>query len=429
MDKKGPYKNIGHGGIRNPHKYRKGACIGKYPPKTVHPMFPSHPQLKSSKRGAVDRRIIDHRPFALVQIISKMRSAHSEEADLDNSTEISWQGGFSMRKISFIIILTSFFLLSCLSISDAYEKEIRAISSALAENIATSGKKSIAVVDFTDLQGNVTELGRFLSEEFSVALSESGKSFEVVDRSQLNSILKEQKFSLSGLVDRKTVQKIGTIAGVQCLVTGTITPFGDSIRLAVKVLDTSTARVIGGSRGDIAKTKAIEELLLRGINMPSAASSPPPVTSFVSANTGPKSKMLGNIIVTVKKIAASQKQVDVVLDILNKSNGESKLAINQDSMPTMVDDKGNRFAYSGGLAENNPRKSEDNAKEIMERAGTTLFPQTNNDVTLKFIPYPSGQIALRDLGSKFDISINFMLYDRKTQAMSIHQTSFTDIPK
>jgi TolB-like protein len=166
-----------------------------------------------------------------------------------------------MRKTTYILFFSAFLLLLSFSISDAYEKEIKALSASLAENIVTSGKKSVAVVDFADLQGNVTELGRFLSEEFSVALSESGKRFEVVDRAHLNSILKEQKLSLSGLVDPKTVQKIGALAGVECLVTGTLTPFGDSIRIAVKALDTSTARVIGGSRGDIARTKAIEELL------------------------------------------------------------------------------------------------------------------------------------------------------------------------
>jgi len=40
------------------------------------------------------------------------------------------------------------------------------------------------------------------------------------------------------------------------------------------VLDTSTARVIGGSSGDIAKTKAIEELLGKGIDTEKPAVSP-----------------------------------------------------------------------------------------------------------------------------------------------------------
>lgn len=79
-----------------------------------------------------------------------------------------------------------------------YEKEINTLSESMAEKIAASGQKTIAVVDFTDLQGNVTELGRFLAEEFSAALVNTGKGFEVIDRVHLKSILKEHKLSPTG---------------------------------------------------------------------------------------------------------------------------------------------------------------------------------------------------------------------------------------
>ena len=52
-------------------------------------------------------------------------------------------------------------------LSFAYEREIENISSLMLNSIAKSGKKAMAVVDFTDLQGNVNELGRFLAEELS----------------------------------------------------------------------------------------------------------------------------------------------------------------------------------------------------------------------------------------------------------------------
>ncbi len=170
-----------------------------------------------------------------------------------------------MRKL--FLVIMAIFLLFVLDSSflSAYEKEVRSISSALAENIAKAGKKMIAVVDFTDLQGNVTELGRFLAEEFSIAFAGSDKGFEVVDRTHLKSILAEHKLSASGILDPQTAKKLGQIAGVDALITGAITPFGDSIRISVKVLDTSTARIIGASSGDIAKTKAIEELLAREV--------------------------------------------------------------------------------------------------------------------------------------------------------------------
>ncbi len=74
-----------------------------------------------------------------------------------------------------------------------YEKEIDSLSSAMAAKIAGKGKKTVAVADFTDLQGNVTELGRFIAEELSGLLAEKEKGFEVVNRSNLNQFLQEHK--------------------------------------------------------------------------------------------------------------------------------------------------------------------------------------------------------------------------------------------
>ena len=180
-----------------------------------------------------------------------------------------------MYRISFsILVLITFFLLSP-NIGITYEKEVQSLSLTIAEKVATADKKRIAVVDFTDLKGNVTELGRFLAEEFSVSLAGLGKEFEVVDRTRLNSIITEHKLSTTGIIDPQTARKLGKIAGVEALVTGTITPFGDSVRLAIKVLDTNTARVITGITGNIAKTKAIEELLARGIIPPLPPGQPP----------------------------------------------------------------------------------------------------------------------------------------------------------
>jgi TolB-like protein len=304
-----------------------------------------------------------------------------------------------MNKVLIILFITLVFLLPESKNAIAYEKEIKAISSALAENIATSGKKSIAVVDFTDLQGNVTELGRFLSEEFSVALSESGKKFEVVDRSQLNSILKEQQFTLSGLVDPKTVQKIGAIAGVQCLVTGTLTPFGDSIRLSVKVLDTATARVIGGSRGDIAKTKAIEELLARGIGTGQADSSPTSVSNYVPSASSQKSKKIGDLVIAIKRLEVLKGSIKLTLDIFNQSDKDLGIAMGWNMSPTLTDEKGNVY--------------------ISGRVGSTLISKSNNDCVLTF-PYRDG---IKNVGSNFSFNSNFIIgYGGNT-----YEVSFMDI--
>jgi TolB-like protein len=326
-----------------------------------------------------------------------------------------------MRRSIFNVFLILVFLLSSFSISDAYEKEIKALSSALAESIVTSGKRSIAVVDFTDLQGNVTELGRFLAEEFSASLSESGKGFEVVDRTHLKSLLKEHQLSLTGLIDPKTARKLGEIAGVQGLITGTLTPFGDSIRLAVKVLDTSTAKVIGASRGDIAKTKAIEELLARGIESPQLLSSQPTTPTYTPPVGSTQSRKVGNITVTVKRIMVARGQVMLDLDFYNHADNELTMGINQRTRPDLTDEKGNTFRY-----ENQGSKNWVTDVFIITDNFLTLNPKSHNDVRLKFLPQDQN-LTIKNMGSNFSISFIFLVYNRNEKSSSTHNVSFADI--
>lgn len=164
----------------------------------------------------------------------------------------------AIQRLFFAIII---FLLLLPIPSWGYEKEIDILSNAMADKIAKAGKKTVAVVDFTDLDGNVTQLGRFIAEELSGALAEKGQGFEVVNRSNLKLILKEHKLFEKGVIDGKAAMQLGEIAGVQALVTGTITPFTENVRLSVSVLDINTAKVIENKRENIPRTTDINELL------------------------------------------------------------------------------------------------------------------------------------------------------------------------
>ncbi len=151
-----------------------------------------------------------------------------------------------------------------------YEKEIDALSAAMAEKIAGKGKKMVAVADFTDLQGNVTELGRFIAEELSGSLAGKEKGFEVVNRSNLKQLLQEHKLFATGAIDQKAAMKLGEISGLQALVTGTITPFTESVRVSTSVLDINTAKVIDNEKANIARTKDINELLEKPVTVAAA---------------------------------------------------------------------------------------------------------------------------------------------------------------
>lgn len=199
-----------------------------------------------------------------------------ENGSIKNMGHFKDQGGrmkgIFLKSLLLTVCLSMFFI-SYTYASIDFDKEIDQLSGKIAEKIAAAGKKKIAVVDFTDLDGSVTELGRFLAEEFSTALAGTGKGFTVVDRIHLKSLLKEHKLSSTGLIDQNTIRQLGKIAGVDALITGSLTPLGESVRINVKVLDIETAAVIEANRGNIAMTDAIKSLMGKGISLPSMPAS------------------------------------------------------------------------------------------------------------------------------------------------------------
>ena len=247
-----------------------------------------------------------------------------------------------MRKFCFTLFLIVIFLVLSHYPLMAYEKEIEDLSLIMAENIVKAGIKTIAVVDFTDLHGNVTELGRFMAEEFSVALASAGKGFEVVDRTHLKSIAQEHKLSASGLIDPKTARELGRIIGVEALLTGVITPFQDSMRLSIKVLETNTAKIIDASTGNIAKTKVIEELMTKGIEASLAKSPSISPTKTETIQTVETEKFLFDL----KESKLSGKIVTCSFTVTNKSQAELVNISGYAGNARLYDDLGNEYEGS-----------------------------------------------------------------------------------
>jgi TolB-like protein len=147
-----------------------------------------------------------------------------------------------------------------------YEAQIKSISQELSKKIGETGKKRLAVADFTDADGSVTKLGQFLSEEFNSTLPEVGQGFEVIERNRINVLLRENKISSIGLTDPSNALKLGKLAGIESLIYGTITPFGESVRVNIKILDLQRGVILRSVTGNITRTADINRLLSETIS-------------------------------------------------------------------------------------------------------------------------------------------------------------------
>jgi curli biogenesis system outer membrane secretion channel CsgG len=92
---------------------------------------------------------------------------------------------------------------------------------------AQGAKPRVAIMNF---ENNSTwrwwgdNLGAAAADELTTQLVQSGQ-FTVIERAQIESILREQDFGASGRVNTATASKIGQLLGVQLILTGSITQF------------------------------------------------------------------------------------------------------------------------------------------------------------------------------------------------------------
>ena len=164
-----------------------------------------------------------------------------------------------------IIIRSSLFaiwaIFTAWPVQAQYEAQMKELTRELSKKIAETSKKRIAVADFTDSDGTVTKLGQFISEEFNTYLPEAGQGFEVIDRTRINTLIKENQLLRKGLTDPTAAAQLGKLANIEALIYGTITPFGENVRVNIKILDLQRGTILRSLTGSITRTADINRLL------------------------------------------------------------------------------------------------------------------------------------------------------------------------
>lgn len=135
------------------------------------------------------------------------------------------------------------------------------LTQQITQKMGEKSKKKIAVVEFSDLQGNVTDFGRYLSEELITRLVNSGKFDDVVERRLLAKILSEHKLALTDIVDPSAAQQLGKILGVDAIVSGTVSDLGSSLKVNARLIGTERGSIFAAAATNIVKDEAVNRLM------------------------------------------------------------------------------------------------------------------------------------------------------------------------
>jgi hypothetical protein len=141
-----------------------------------------------------------------------------------------------------------------------YEQELDKLSAALGASLEGKNLKTVAVLNFKDINGKETNLGKLLIEDISVDLVNQNKGVSVIDRTNLNRIMEEHKLTEEGLVAPENARQL-KLVGIDAIILGTIIPFEDTYRIDVKAIATDTAQLVVAKRASISKTDNLDSLM------------------------------------------------------------------------------------------------------------------------------------------------------------------------
>ena len=141
------------------------------------------------------------------------------------------------------------------------DTELTKLADNLAGQIKDHGNKKVTVLDFTDLDGNTSEIGKYVAEQLTVDFVMNKRDFSVLDRANLKRIMEEHQLTTSGLVDPENAKKLGMFAGVDAMIFGKIVPAVNKVNLTTTIVTTDKAEIIGGGKVVFTNDSTVQQLI------------------------------------------------------------------------------------------------------------------------------------------------------------------------
>lgn len=135
--------------------------------------------------------------------------------------------------------------------------ELYELSYDLLKNTNKTKKNSMAFIALTS-DSNNKFVENYVTDAVTQAVFECG-NIKIIERSNLEKILSEQKFQASGIVDDSSAKSIGKIAGVDYVCYGDMKDIGEEINVNARIVDVESGEVISISRTTVKKDKYLKD--------------------------------------------------------------------------------------------------------------------------------------------------------------------------
>lgn len=163
---------------------------------------------------------------------------------------------------------------------ETFERDIAGAAESMARQL--SGM-TVAVFDFPDLEGRVSNLSRLVSEEFTTGLVQHLEpNGTIVERHQVLQVITELELQETDLTAQQ-MSRAGRQLGADAIILGTTAVLGQQIVVNLRAVDVERGRVIVAARVRVRGTRELLAMASEGHGGPSLT--PRPATNPSSGNT------------------------------------------------------------------------------------------------------------------------------------------------
>jgi TolB-like protein len=221
-----------------------------------------------------------------------------------------------------------------------FEYELRQLANELSAPLPKDEKISIAVLDFSDLSGNVSLFGKYVAGELLYLLQQK-ENVSIIERNNLEKILEEFKLQYSDFFDESTTKELGKIIGVDGLVMGTITNLENEAKISGRIISAETGTILSAASVTVENINEFQQLLVRR------------KADFKQAKVvigeWKESDIVANgFLFQFKECRMINRDLHCILDITNLQPKDDDISIQYRKPQTKVyDAKGNEYPVTG----------------------------------------------------------------------------------
>lgn len=158
--------------------------------------------------------------------------------------------------------------LVCASMSGAFAAEsidgsLDEMAAQIVQRTASDGGSNVGISTFTHSDGTCSQLSNYISEFIVDSLFNAGQGqIDIIERSQLSAIFREMELVYDATIAPDTARRLGEIAGVDALVTGSLIEFGEVVKVQARLISTKDGKLFATARSDFPMIGTIGQMML-----------------------------------------------------------------------------------------------------------------------------------------------------------------------